>query len=87
MKLIIAILRDSDADSVTQALTHAQFRVTRVASTGGFLRRGTVTLLVGVEDQQVQAAIATMKQRTAPASGNEKRGTIFVVPIEHFEQL
>ncbi len=87
MKMIIAILRDSDADNVTQGLTHAHFRVTRVASTGGFLRRGTVTLLVGVEDEQVQAAIATMKQYAGPASGDEKRGTIFVVPIEHFEQL
>ncbi len=87
MKLIIAILRDSDADNVTQALTHEQFRVTRVASTGGFLRRGTVTLLVGVEDQHVTAAIQTMKQHVGPASGEEKRGTIFVVPIDHFEQL
>lgn len=87
MKLIIAILRDSDADNVTQALTHEQFRVTRVASTGGFLRRGTVTLLVGVEDEQVGVAIQTMKQNAGPSSGDEKRGTIFVVPIEHFEQL
>jgi uncharacterized protein YaaQ len=87
MKLIIAILRDSDADNVTQALTHEQFRVTRVASTGGFLRRGTVTLLVGVDDQHVTSAIQTMKQHVGLSSGEEKRGTVFVVPIDHFEQL
>jgi len=87
MKLIIAILRDSDADNVTQALTSGQFRVTRTASTGGFLRRGNVTLLIGVDDQRVDAAIETMKQNTGPANGDEKRATIFVVPIERFEQL
>lgn len=87
MKLIIAILRDSDADNITHALTQAQFRVTRVASTGGFLRRGTVTMLIGVEDQQVQTAIDIMKTNAGPSTNDEKRGTIFVVPIEHFEQL
>ena len=46
MKMIILILKDNDSDAVTQALTSAQYRVTRVASTGGFLRSGVVTLLL-----------------------------------------
>lgn len=87
MKLIIAILRDADADPVTQALTAARFRVTRVASTGGLLRRGVTTLLIGVEDPQVEAAIAVLRQTCAPAAEGEKRATVFVVPVEHFEQL
>ena len=53
MKLILAIVRDSDSDSVTQGLTSADFRVTRVASTGGLLRRGMTTLLIGLEAEQV----------------------------------
>ena len=36
MKMIIAIIRDSDNESVSQALVTNSFRVTRIASTGGF---------------------------------------------------
>lgn len=87
MKLIIAIIRDVDSDPVTQALTAANFRVTRTASTGGLLRRGVTTLLIGVEDGQVEDAIALMKKECTPVSENEKRATLFVVPVEKFEQI
>jgi uncharacterized protein YaaQ len=87
MKLIIAIVRDMDADPVTQALTAANFRVTRTSSTGGLLRRGVTTLLVGVEDGQVEAAIQVMKMKCTPVPEGEKRATVFVVPVERFEQV
>ena len=87
MKMIIAILRDHDCDPVIQALTGVNFRVTRIASTGGLLRRGTGTLLVGVEDDQVEAAINLMRQKAGPASGGERKATIFVVPVENFQQI
>lgn len=87
MKMIIAILRDQDCDPVIQGLTEHNFRVTRIASTGGLLRRGRGTLLMGVEDDQVDAAIELMRKKTSPASGDEKRATIFVVPVENFQQV
>ena len=87
MKLIFAIVRDSDSDSVTQGLTSADFRVTRVASTGGLLRRGMTTLLVGLEAEQVEAAIQVLHKTCTPATGDEKRATIFVVPVDRFEQI
>ncbi len=87
MKLIIAILHDVDADPVTQALTAARFRVTRTSSTGGLLRRGVTTLLIGVEDTQVEDAIRVMKKECAPAAEGQKRATVFVVPVERFEQV
>lgn len=86
MKMIIAVLKDTDSDAVTQGLTSAEFRVTRVASTGGFFKKGTVTLLVGVDDDKVDAAIQVMKDKTTVVSG-EKRCTVFVVPVDHFEQI
>ena len=46
MKMIIVIVQDNDADTLTQAFTAGSFRVTRIASTGGFLRRGVVTMLL-----------------------------------------
>jgi uncharacterized protein YaaQ len=87
MKLILAIVRDSDSDSVTQALTSADFRVTRVASTGGLLRRGMTTLLIGLEAEQVDAAIKVLRQNCTPASEGGKRATLFVVPVDRFEQI
>ncbi len=87
MKMILAILRDVDSDPVTRALTAGHFRVTRIASTGGLLRRGVTTVLVGVDDGKVDAAIQLLKDTCCPAPEGEKRATIFVVPVERFEQV
>ena len=87
VKMIIAILKASDCDPIIQALTEEAYRVTRIASTGGLLRRGTGTLLLGVEDDRVDRVIELMRQKSAPAGGGEKRATIFVVPVEDFQQV
>jgi uncharacterized protein YaaQ len=85
MKMIIIIVKDNDADTLTQAFTANNFRVTRVASTGGFLRSGVVTMLLGVEDTQVDAAIKvihdTLQRRAI------RNAYTFVVPVQHFEQV
>ena len=88
MKMIIAIIRDSDNDSVSQGLVTNGFRVTRIASTGGFLRRGSSTLMIGVEDDKVDAAIQVLKDNTTlPEEIGAKRVTLFVIPVEHFTQV
>jgi len=87
MKMIILIVKDNDADALTQALTSAEYRVTRVASTGGFLRSGVVTLLLGVDDDRVDHAIGLVKTKLSPSASGEKRATLFVVPVERFEQV
>lgn len=57
MKLIISIVQDQDALTLVDELTEHDFRVTKLASTGGFLKSGNTTLLIGVEDGQVQAVL------------------------------
>jgi len=86
MKMIIVIVKDHDADTLTQSLTAGNFRVTRVASTGGFLRSGVVTMLLGLEDNQVDDAMQTIRN-ALPPKPDEKRATIFVVPVQRFEQV
>lgn len=86
MKMIIIIVQDNDADALTQSFTANNFRVTRVASTGGFMRSGVVTMLLGVEDTQVDAAIKVVHD-SLPSSNDKKRATLFVVPVQHFEQV
>ena len=87
MKLIFAILKDDDVDNVVQALTTDSFRVTRVASTGGLFHKGSTTLLIGVDDDQVEAAIQILRDATSAEANEQKRATVFVVPVTRFEQL
>lgn len=85
MKLIIGILRDIDHDAVSQALTTAGFRVTMIASTGGFWRRGNTTLLIGCEDEQVDHAMELMRQNVSThAEPGTRHATIFVLKVDHF---
>lgn len=88
MKLIIAIIKDEDNDMVSKALTEKGFRVTFIASTGGFLRSGRSTLLIGVEDDQVKAALEIIRTSCEKREqGKEKRATIFVLKVDQFTQL
>lgn len=54
MKLVVAIVQDQDVSTLLDDLTENEFRVTKLASTGGFLKAGNTTLLIGVEDDQVE---------------------------------
>ena len=88
MKLIIAILRDSDNDTVSNALTQANFRVTYVASTGGFLRKGQSTLMIGVEDDLAEQALDIIRQHVTRATENDARHSIiFVLPVAQFHHF
>lgn len=88
MKLIIAIVKDEDNDAVSKALTDKSFRVTFIASTGGFLRSGRSTLLVGVKDDQVETALEIIRKNCKqPEKAEESRATIFVLKVDQFTQL
>ncbi len=63
------------------------YRVTRIASTGGFLRRGNVTLLIGAEAAEVDGVIDLLRQTCAAAEPGQHRATVFVVEAVHFEQV
>ena len=85
MKLIIAIVRDADVEQVSNALTSNDFRVTLIASTGGFLRRGSTTLLIGVEDEQVSQATELIRTHCSTSTEpHSHHGTIFVIPVEQY---
>ena len=88
MKLVIAIVKDSDAMDVSDALVEHDYRVTRVASTGGFLRRGRVTLLIGVDEDVLESLFTLIENACRePEHSGEHKATIFVIPAEDFVQL
>ena len=57
MKLVMAIMSKNDSSVVMDALTEENFQVTRMASTGGFLKSGNTTLIIGVEDSKINKVI------------------------------
>ncbi|MGN1041150.1 MAG: cyclic-di-AMP receptor [Acutalibacteraceae bacterium] len=57
MKLVMAIMSKDDASVVMDALTEESFQVTKMASTGGFLKSGNTTLIIGVEDDKIDNVI------------------------------
>ncbi len=64
MKMVLAIVHSDDGDSVTEALTMEGYIVTKLATTGGFLRRGNTTLLLGVPEEKVKEVISLIKRES-----------------------
>ena len=88
MKLILAIVSNDDASDVSSALTKENFYVTRLATTGGFLRAGNTTIIVGTEDERVQQCIDIIgeqsKRRTeiVPSTASYDVGRYSSFPVE-----
>ena len=88
MKLIIAIVQDEDASRLISQLMNDGFGVTKLATTGGFLRAGNTTLLVG--DDRFQAAMDVIEKvcksrkqiAPSPASMVGMPGSYTPYPIE-----
>lgn len=74
MKLIITIIRDDDAPRLMQALNKEGYSVTKMATTGGFLKAGNMTLLIGTDDEHVDNVIDILRSKC------EKRKQIVVSP-------
>ena len=63
MKLIIAIVQDEDASRLISTLMNEWYSVTKLATTGGFLRAGNTTLLLGGEDDRVKGALDVIERK------------------------
>lgn len=79
MKLIIAIVQAYDTDRLLRTVTNAGFRVTRIQSTGGFLRAGNSTVLMGVEDGRVRECLQLIE--------SSSRSRVETVPDELEEHV
>ncbi len=88
MKLIIAIIRDEICDQILQSIIQEEFRATRIASTGGFLRRGMTTLMIGVEDESVDRVISIVGDHCNSMVDQYGRcATLFVLEVDQFIQV
>ncbi|MBS7263253.1 MAG: cyclic-di-AMP receptor [Eubacteriales bacterium] len=72
MKMIFAIVQDDDAPKLVNKLMQSGISVTKLATTGGFLRTGNTTLMIGIQDERVDAALEIIehackkRKQTAP---------------------
>lgn len=80
MRLVVTVLANSQADEVVEALLGQGHRVTRLATTGGLLRQGNTTLIVGAEEEAVDNILATVQQRAPGALA-------IVLPLERYERF
>ena len=65
MKLVFAVIRDKDANEAISALNKGHIGVTKLSSTGGFLRDGNTTLMIGTEDDKVEAVMDILREKCA----------------------
>ena len=90
MKLIIAIVQDEDSQKFISEMMKSRFSVTKLATTGGFLRIGNTTMMIGVEEERVQEAIGIIenicKSRkqvvTSPSPMAGTTGVYIPYPVE-----
>ncbi len=90
MKLVIAVVQDDDASDLIERLVQSRFSTTKLASTGGFLKEGNTTLMVGVAKDQVEEVIEIIKDVcqsrkqtfTAPVPPTGSASVFIPYPIE-----
>src|SRR6478735_12188185 len=61
MKLVIAVIQDKDSNRLSNALVREGFRATKLASTGGFLRAGNTTFMIGIEDERINEVMQVIQ--------------------------
>jgi uncharacterized protein YaaQ len=62
MKMVITVIHERDRSRASEALLQAGHKFTKVATTGGFLREGNATLLIGVEDDQLEDVLSIIQE-------------------------
>lgn len=92
MKLIIVVVQDQDSNKLLNALTEHNFRVTKLSSTGGFLKSGNTTIMIGTQDIRVDKALQIIKDNcqsreklvapVSPMGGNADSFIPYPVEVE-----
>ncbi|AGN24937.1 cyclic-di-AMP receptor [Erysipelothrix rhusiopathiae] len=88
MKLVLAIVSNDDSSVVSNALNKENYQVTRLATTGGFLRAGNTTLIIGVDDDRVEGCLeiigneCSKRTEVVPSTASYDIGRYASFPVE-----
>ena len=80
MKMVLAIINYDDSQDVISSLMKAGFSITKLATTGGFLKAGNVTILIGLDESMGFFPSTPVQVEVGGA-------TVFVLNVERFEKL
>lgn len=58
----MAVVQDKDSNRLSSALVKADFKATKLASTGGFLRSGNTTFIIGTETPRVNQLLNVIRE-------------------------
>ena len=91
-KMVMCIVHREDMEELTRILNQDGYRVTRMTTTGGFLRQGNVSLMIGVDETQVEDVLTIIRENThqrsrrgwwaRPGKHQEGAATVFVLDME-----
>ncbi len=76
MKLIFAIVHDQDAQRVSNTLINSGYSTTKLCSTGGFLKVGNTTIMIGIDDKDLENVLYIIKT-------NSKSRTQYMQTSDH----
>ncbi|WP_323616657.1 cyclic-di-AMP receptor [Erysipelothrix rhusiopathiae] len=88
MKLVLFIVSNDDSSVVSNALNKENYQVTRLATTGGFLRAGNTTLIIGVDDDRVEGCLeiigneCSKRTEVVPSTASYDIGRYASFPVE-----
>lgn len=88
MKLLIAVINSDDSHVVLDEITKAGFYATKLSTTGGFLRAGNLTLLMGVEDDKVDELLDILRtnchkrEELTPVVPTYSSGLVNAIPVK-----
>ena len=92
MKLIIAIVQNEISTKVVKSLMNKKHRTTKLSSTGGFLKSGNTTLLIGTEDEKVDEVVKIIEKECENIKNNKDEVTIgganiFILNMHDFKKI
>lgn len=94
MKLVIAIVQDEFSTKVMKSLMANKYRTTKLSSTGGFLKSGSTTLLIGVEDDKVDEVVKVIEKesKTVKVSKDKEEiavggANLFILNMQDFKKI
>ena len=92
MKLVVAVVQDQESNRLSTALTKNNYRATKLASTGGFLRSGNTTFLIGTDDSLIPKLLEIIRENcrsreqmvapVSPMGGNADSYIPYPVEVE-----
>ena len=86
---MICVAHNRYADELEEQLKDKGYRMTELASSGGFMKKGSTTFLFGIKDNDVEALRTEMQnicleleKKKGKLKGGQSRYTSFVINVK-----